>query len=126
MSWRDFLFPVRERVVYKIIEVPSPKTQMRWDKETKDSVAMLAHHPGFTALTERLTLQRAVLISELSRSTNADKDVYLKAGIFWTEWLENIVSLATRKGSSKAFDPLQEELDAFREIDSQIERVGMD
>jgi hypothetical protein len=124
MSWRDWFKP-QIKVVYQIVEVKSPRTPVRWDKSTKEVVSTLQSHPGFLALCERLALQRAQLETQLSRNLHKDlREVdFLQAGISWCAWLQEQVEKSTVKGSTKTFDAMEDELAAFREIDSQIERV---
>jgi hypothetical protein len=117
------------RVVYKIVEVKAPRPILKWDQSTQDAVSTLTSHPGFVALIERLSLTKAQLKSK--NDTQWKKDLreadFLQAGIFWCSWLQNEVDKATFKGSQRKYvDPMQEELDAFKELDARIERVGMD
>jgi len=117
------------RVVYKVVEIKTPRPIVRWDDHTKDAVSTLSSHPGFIALLDKLKLTKYQL--ESKNSTQWKKDLreadFLQAGIFWCGWLEAEVSKSTIKGSQQKYiDPLAEELAAFKELDARIERVGMD
>jgi len=114
---------------YKIVEVEKPRTQYRWDDNTRNAVSTLTSHPGFVALCDKLNLIRSQLKTKCYASVHKDlREVdYLQAGIFWSGWLQEQISQATLKGSVKQYvDPLQEELEAFKLLDAQIERVGME
>ena len=130
MSWRDW-FKIMElpkpeiEVVYKIIEIKAPRTRIQWDKSTRDAIIALQSHPGLIALIDRLALQRAQLEAQLSHSFHKDlREVdILQAGIYWCNWLQDTIARTTRIGSTNEIDPLADELAAFKEIDSAIERV---
>jgi|SRR5271157_6507087 len=127
MSWRDWFIKERivERPVYKIVEVKAPKTQLRWDNSTRESISTLQSHPGFIALTDKLALCRAQLETKNNRVYKKDlrEADFLQTGIFWCSWLQEQVEQSTHLGSQKTFDAMDEELKAFQEINSQIERV---
>jgi len=119
----------KPKVIYKIVEVAKPRPFYRWDQNTKDSIGTLSSHPGFVALTERLALTKAQLESTLKQTMHKDlRQVdFLQSGLFWSQWLQEQVEKSTAKGSVRTFlDPYEEELKAFKELDSRIERVGMD
>ena len=119
----------KSKVVYKIVEVKAPRPSYRWDQNTKDAVSTLSAHPGFVALTDRLALTKAQIESTLKQTMHKDlRQVdFLQAGLFWSQWLEEQVSKSTTKGSTRSYvDPMDEELAAFKELDSRIERVGME
>ncbi len=119
----------KPKVIYKIVEVAKPRPFYRWDQNTKDSIGTLSSHPGFVALTERLALTKAQLESTLKQTMHKDlRQVdFLQSGLFWSQWLQEQVEKSTTKGSVRTFlDPYEEELKAFKELDSRIERVGMD
>jgi len=117
------------QVIYKLVEVPKQRPSIRWDQNVQDSVSTLSSHPGFVSLMERLNLTKTQLVAK--NNTQWKKDLreadFLQSGIFWCNWLEEQVSKSTIKGSQRKYvDPMQEELDAFKELDAHIERVGMD
>lgn len=122
----EFLKSLFTKTVYKVVEVDRLRTPLRWDTETREAVATLKGHPGFIAIMDRLKLQRDMLLSQVGREFNATERQrdHRDLGVFWTLWLEDQVNKATGRGPSKQRDPLEEELEAFRAIDSQIERVG--
>lgn len=117
------------RVIYKVVEVKAPRTPYRWDQNTQDAVSTLSAHPGFIAILDRLAVTKAQL--ESKNNTQWKKDLregdFLQSGIFWCNWLQDQISKATVKGSQRRYvDPMAEELEAFKALDAQIERVGMD
>jgi hypothetical protein len=121
-----FQSKVEVRTVYKIVEVQTPRPIVGWDEHTQDAVSTLTAHPGFVALVERLKLTKAQL--EAKNNTQWKKDLreadFLQSGIFWCGWLQEQIDKATVKGSRrKVLDPMAEELAAFKELDSRIERV---
>jgi hypothetical protein len=117
-----------DRPVYQVIEVKGPRSTQAWTKEVKDAIGTLPSHPGFIALTERLALQRQLLENKLSREFHKDlrETDYLQAGVFWLGYLQQLVAQATKLAPAAPVDAMQEELDAFRQIDAQIERIGME
>jgi hypothetical protein len=122
---RDLFKPV---IIYKVVEVKAPRPIVRWDDHTKDAVSTLSSHPGFIALLDKLRLTKSQL--ESKNNTQWKKDLreadFLQSGIFWCNWLEEEIRKSTVKGSQRQYvDPLAEELAAFKELDSRIERVGM-
>lgn len=125
-NWLRGLFT--PKVIYKVVEVKAPRPSYRWDQNTKDAVSTLAAHPGFVALTDRLALAKAQLETTIKQTRHKDLQTveFLQSGVFWSEWLQDQVSKATTKGSTKTYlDPYEEELKAFKELDARIERVGM-
>lgn len=116
-------------IVYKIVEVAKPRPTFRWDQNTKDAVSTLTAHPGFVALTDKLSLINSQLKTKCYSSVHKElREVdFLQAGIFWSNWLREQIEQATVRGSVKQYvDPMAEELEAFKLLDAQIERVGMD
>lgn len=114
-----------EVVKFQVVEVTERANN--WDKETRDAVATLPAHPGFLAITKRLAAQKALIAAKLNTGYHKElREVdYLQAGIFWLSYVQDQVSKATQvKMAPRAVDAYQEEMDAFKEIDSQIERVG--
>jgi len=101
-------------------------TLVKWDKETKESVASLAYHPGFKALADRAEGHAALLEGRLR--TPGIKDIrevdFLTSGIYWLNWLRLEVNKATQIGSLPVRTAEQEELAAWKALDAQIERVG--
>lgn len=118
-----------EKIVYKIIEVQSPRTPARWSKETKEAVASLSFHPGFRALQELRGLHKAVIEDKLKHQSQDDVKAYhqLQAGIFWLEWDAMQVQRAgVVLNKPPEQDAYESELEAFKQIDAKIERVGME
>lgn len=111
---------------YKIVELSEPRLSSQRDKELQESIATLAAHPGFQAVLNRLSLQTAQLKAKLAYERHTDMRAidFLQAGIYWSNWLAQELKRATTKLPERRLDPMTEELDAFREIDRLIERVG--
>lgn len=129
--WLDRTEPevkVVKEVVYKVVEVKTPRTAQRWTKEIKDAVATLPSHPGFNAILDRLALQKQML--EHKCATEFHKDLrendYLQAGVFWLGYAQRLIDEATQLPRSAPVDAYDEEMEAFKAIDSQIERIGME
>jgi hypothetical protein len=123
------LFQPQTKVVYKVVEVPTPRTHLQGgEKEVRESIYTLAAHPGFVALTSRLSLQCAALKTKLNHERHADMRAvdFLQAGVYWSNWLMLELQRATTKMPERKLDAMEEEVAAFREIDAQLERVGMD
>lgn len=118
---------VKEVVKYKIVEVPSNRTQLKGgDKELREAIQTLSAHAGFIALTDRLNTMNAMLKTKLNAERHPDlRQVdFLQAGIYWSHWLQQEVARSTTKMPERPIDPLAEEEAAFREIDLAMERVG--
>lgn len=116
-----------EKVVYKVVEVKGPRIVQAWDKETKAAVATLQTHPGHIAVMDRLALQRQLLESKLTREYRKElREVdFLQSGVFWLGYVQELISKATNSPVAVYKDAMQEEMEAFRELDAKIERVGM-
>lgn len=125
-QWFEFFDKPKEEPRYKIVEVPEVRPSLKRDTELQESIATLASHPGFQAILNRLALQSAQLKTKLNFERHADMRAidFLQAGIYWSNWLAQELRRATTKVPERRVDPFQEELNAFREIDAQIERVG--
>lgn len=117
-----------EKVVYKVVEVKTPRTAARWTKEIKDAVATLPSHPGFIAILDRFSLQKQML--EHKCATEFHKDLrendYLQAGVFWLGYAQKLVDEATKLPRAVPVDAYDEEMEAFKQLDAQIERIGME
>jgi len=99
-----------------------------WTKEIKDAVGTLSSHPGFIALTDRLSLQKQMLENKCAREFHKDlrESDYLQAGVFWLSFLQDQVAKATRLAQPAPVDAFDEEMEAFKQIDASIERIGME
>lgn len=119
---------VEHVIEYKVVEVKAPRTSQTWTKEIKDAVGTLSSHPGFVALTDRLNLQKQMLITKCTREFHKDlrENDLLQAGIFWLSYLQDTVGQATKLAPPSPVDAMEEELEAFRQIDASIERIGME
>jgi len=114
--------------VIKVVEVKSPRITSSWDKDTRDAVSTLQSHPGWVAIQERLSLQRQMLENKLAHEFHKElRSIdYIQAGIFWLGYIQDQIAKASERPTNRVQDPMKEELDAFRAIDAQIERVGME
>lgn len=111
---------------YKVVEVKAPRTAQTWTKEVKDAIGTLPSHPGFIALMDRLSLQRDMLKTRCATEYHKEQREtdYLQAGVFWLGYLQDMINQATKLARSAPVDAMQEELEAFKQLDSQIERIG--
>lgn len=113
---------------YRVVEItPAQRLGIqRTDKEIQESVATLQAHPGFIYLMQRLDIQNAALKAKLvgERHDNLSAVQFLQAGIFWSNWLRQEIARATARPIDRTKDAYEEELEAFKEIDSLLERVG--
>ena len=118
----------RETKQYVVVELKAPRSTQQWSKETKDAVATLPFHPGFSALMDRVNLHRQMLVHKLATEFHKDQreSDYQQAGVYWLGYIQELVSKATAVPQAPRLDPMQEELEAFRAIDATIERVGME
>lgn len=125
-NWLKNLF--KQRVVYRIVELPALRTPLEEGPEILASVATLSAHPGFIHLLQRLALQNAALKTQLNYVQQRDlRQVdFLQAGIFWSNWLQMEVDRATKRPTRIPKDVMDEEMAAFQELDRNIERVGME
>ena len=119
---------IQEVPVYQIVEIKGPRIITKWDNETKAAVATLQSHPGHVAVMDRLALQRQLLESKLTREFHKDmREVdQLQAGVFWLGYVQEVISKALQLPQHTPKDAMDEEMEAFRELDSKIERVGME
>lgn len=119
---------VVEKIVYKVIEVRAPRSATKWSKELKDSVATLASDPRFIALAERIALHKQMLENKCSHEFHKDlrETAYLQAGVFWLGYLDRLVAESTKAPRAIQSDAYDEELEAFKLLDANIERIGMD
>jgi len=120
--------PIRTQTIYKVIEVKAPRITSAWTKEIKEAVGTLSSHPGFIAIADRLSLQKQMLESKCSHEYHKDlrEADYLQAGVFWLGYVQDLVAKATRLAPSAPVDAMDEELEAFKLLDAQIERIGME
>lgn len=121
VNWRD-----REVEKIKLVEVPVLRTQSGWNRELRETVATLASHPGFVALTDRLALQAASLKAKLAADRHPTlRDVeFIQSGIFWCNWLQNQVAAATTRTAVRRQDAADEDIAAIKEIEATYAKVG--
>lgn len=119
---------VEPEVIYKVVEVKAPRMSQNWDKDTRDAVSTLQAHPGWVAIQDRLSLQKQMLGNKLAHEFHKDLRAidYIQAGVFWLGYIQDQIAKASERPVNRVVDPMQQELDAFRAIDAQIERVGME
>lgn len=114
---------------YKIVEVEKPRTYSPLDEtELRDSLHSLNAHPGFRYLIERLRSQRFSLEGRLkgARHKTLDDVGFLQQGVFWLGWIESEVARLSQAPQRPQLDPVEQELIAFRELDSLLERVTIE
>lgn len=122
MFWNKLKALFRPQFIIVEVEVPKPVAL----ENLTESLASLAHHPGFSALVGRLRLVRAQMQTRLSGNLAATLDEvrFLQAGIHWSGWLEQQINTQVYKTKLSSVDPSKEELAAFKEIHSSLELVG--
>ena len=110
---------------YKVIEVKAPRITQGWTKEIKEAVGTLSSHPGFIAITDRLSLQRELLKTRCATEFHKEQREtdYLQSGVFWLGYIQDLVAKATKLAPSAPVDAMDEELEAFKQIDATIERI---
>ena len=125
MSWLSNLLG-GPTVAYKIIEVEKRPAPSLETSEVKATLAVLPENPGFLYLMARFRMQKAVIERTLKYSKQESKEDYawLQAGIFWAEWFENETNRLTKRAAAIEADTTHFEEDAFKHIDSMLERVG--
>lgn len=117
------------QVEYKVIELKGFSPAHDWDKETSAQVRLLATNPGFTALVDKLKLQRAVLESALARGKHTsirDVDI-LQAGIRWISWMELTVQreVFNNERAEAARPPFDLEQKEFARMQEALTLVGL-
>lgn len=81
-----------KKTVYQVLEIEKPAPRLT--AEDSQNIASLAEHPGFTALLNRLRLQRTVLESVLRAQAAAGEALAAQeaaVGINWINWLDKQV-----------------------------------
>lgn len=125
LKWIEKLF--QPRVEYRVVEYTEPRTRFKGgDASTRESVSTLSAHPGFLYLLSKCAAQNALLRSKLQNSfhqTLREVDL-LQAGIYWSNWLKQELEKSTMGAPQPQTDAFDEELQAFKALDAQIERVG--
>lgn len=94
--------------------------------EDEESIRLLAHHPGFVALTNRLKIQRAALKAKLETQCHTDlREVdSLQNGIKWTGWLNAEVDKAVAKRKeAEAVAPHADEMAQFKQVFALLQGV---
>ena len=111
---------------YKIVEVERPRQAPEELPELREGLKGLANNPYFGYLLGRLKAQRNFLETRLkeSRFEKIEDVSFVQSGVFWTGWLAREVERLTMAPTAPQLDPIDQEVEAFRVIDSLIERVG--
>lgn len=111
---------------YRIVEMERPKPELAdITPELREGLKSLVANPFFQLILSRLRMQRYALETRLKQRFDKVEDVsYVQNGVFWTGWLERELDRLTEAPEKPTLDPIEEELAAFREIDSMLERVG--
>ena len=111
---------------YKIIEVERPRTAPSEVPELREGLKALGANPYFIWLLGRLKAQRNFLETRLkeSRFDKIEDVSFVQSGLFWTGWLEREVERLTVAPPRPELTPEEQEIEAFRQIDALLERVG--
>jgi hypothetical protein len=119
--------PVIEKI--RILEVPV-ETRLKGgaDQDERMAIMTLATNPGFLALVRRFRFAGEALKNKLNfeRQASMDDVAFLQAGIYWCRWLDNEINREVLKTKRVVVDAEAEEVEAFRKIDAQLERIGME
>jgi hypothetical protein len=117
-----------DKPILQIVERRGHNKPEKWSNEIKQAVSTLQSHPGFIAVLDRIALQREML--EHKNNTQFKKDLreadFIQAGIIWLGYLQQLVDSAVALPQASYRSAYDEELEAHRQLDAQIERVGMD
>lgn len=117
---------VKEVPVYKVIQVKTLPPQSV-SPELKEAIKTLPAHPGFQAILDGLALQRQFLESRSCNEFHKDlrEHDFIQSGIYWLNYIQLYIDKQTQQPRQIQRDAFDEELEAFKKIDAQIERVGM-
>lgn len=113
---------------YKIIEVERPHQPPTDLPDLREGLKALVGNPYFDHLLGRLRAQRNFLETRLkdSRFEKIEDVSFVQGGVFWTGWLEREIERLTMAPPRPELSPVDNEVEAFRQIDALIERVGLD
>lgn len=91
-----------------------------------DAISTLRGHPGFEALLNKVSIQRAILETTLlSRVYHSPEEVAsLKEGIYWLGFLQGEMERITEKSRRKFAPATDDELELYKKIYASIEAVG--
>ena len=106
-----------------IVEIDSRLNLIRGDD---DSIASLAQHPGFVALTNRFQMQKAFLEAKLKRERQKRTEDYfnLQNGIEWADFYNAQVDKAVmKKKEVQAVLPKPNERAEFERVFAQFTGV---
>lgn len=108
------------------MEVERPRQAPAELPELRDGLRGLANNPYFGYLLGRLRAQKNVLETRLkeSRFERIEDVSFVQSGVFWTGWLHRELERLTEAPPKPQLDPIEQEIEAFRQIDDLIERVG--
>jgi len=116
-----------DKIVYKILEVPTNATIPDFDAETQAAIRSLDSHPGFEALLNKLRLQRSLIDNNL-RKQRQDKieDYYwLQALEFALDYAESFLKSEVKKiRVPKPREAFDEETEQFEKISAALEVIG--
>jgi hypothetical protein len=113
---------------YRVVEVERPRAELTELPEMREGLKALSSNPYVEWLVGRLKAQKNNLETRL-KATRFDRveDVsFVQSGVFWTGWLERELERLTAAPQKPELPPYEKELEAFREIDALLERVGLD
>jgi hypothetical protein len=114
------------RKQYQIVEVASPRVELAdITPDLREGLKTLVANPFFQLILDRLRMQRYALETRLKqRFANVEDIGYVQNGVFWTGWLERELERLTEAPPKPHLEPVEQEIEAFRVIDSLLERVG--
>lgn len=120
----------KDRSKYRIVEIKKPRLANVEDEELRASLRALGNMPSFNFLLDRAKTQSSLLESRL-KTTRFDESkiaeiAWLQAGIFWLNWIERDHALLTKQPPKPELPATDQELQAFRQIDALLERVGIE
>jgi bacterioferritin (cytochrome b1) len=115
------------RLFAKPLVVELPTERKKITPESEASILNLHGNPGFTALMDRIRVQKSVLEATLKNERHPDIRVvdHLQSGIYWLTYLEKYVDrLVHKRLTARAIEMEPEEADEVARIQSAIERIG--
>lgn len=120
------MFFKKEVIKPILVEVEKVRPQLSAEKDIKEAVQTLAAHPGFQHLLAKLKLQRnyyqALLVNE--RHAKIEDVQFLQAAVYWSGWLESMLTQAVHKTPRPTSEPSPNEVAAFEQAMTALELVG--
>ncbi|MBZ5617096.1 MAG: hypothetical protein LAO23_24150 [Acidobacteriia bacterium] len=114
---------------YRVVEVSKPRPEsLEVTPELREGLRTLNANPFMKVIMARLQQQRFALEAALkgTRFAKTEDIAYVQQGVFWTGWLERELNRLTEAPEQPGLSPTQQEEELFREVDSMLERVGIE